>query len=372
MPLQITESARKRTNRFLTAIARVKPGVSLTQLQAELDGVASGLEQSFPRQTRLGARATPLREDITGEIRQPLLVLMGAVGFVLLIACANVASLQLARSAGRRKEMAIRAAVGAGRRRIIRQMLTESLLLALSSAVAGTLFSFWGVSVLKTLLPAGLPRLNELGFDGYVLGFTLAVSLVTGIVSGLAPALQSSRTAVYQSLKSNTDLTDSGNGYSGLAAGGRVRVRSVLVVAQIALALVLMIGAGLLLNSFARLVRVNPGFDPENVLTLRLTLPPARYPRGPVRTDFYRQVRQQIAELPGVEAVGGTTHLPLGSENLGRGFIRQGDPVPERKLDAEIAYYTVATPGYLDAMQITLRDGRDFTDPIEPTLSRLR
>jgi putative ABC transport system permease protein len=361
VPLQITESARRRTNRFLTAIARVKPGVSLAQLQAELDTVSSELEQSFPETNKgWGARATPLREDITGEVRQPLLVLMGAVGFVLLIACANVAGLQLARSAGRRKEMAIRAALGAGRRRIIRQMLTESLLLALLSAVAGTLSSFWGVGVLKTVLPPGLPRLNELGFDGYVLGFTLAVSLVTGIVSGLAPALQSSRTAVYQSLKSNTDWLESGSAYSGLAAG--IRVRSLLVVAQIALALVLMIGAGLLVNSFARLVRVNPGFDPENVLTLRLTLPSARYPRGPVRTDFYRQVRQQIAELPGVEAVGGTTHLPLGSDQLGRGFVRDGDPVPERKQDAEIAYYTVATPGYLSAMEIKLRDGRDFTE----------
>lgn len=357
VPLQLTEGVRNRSNRFLTVIARVKPGVTLAQVQAEFDTISGGLAQALPDTNKdFGARVTSLREDVTGEFRLPLLVLMGTVGFVLLIACANVAGLLLARAAGRRQEMAIRAALGAGRQRIVRQVLTESLLLASLGAAAGTLFALWGIGALKTLLPPELPRVNELSFDGYVLGFTLVVSLLTGIAAGLAPAWQASRAALLQSLKSQT-----GSSYAVANSGGRARLRSLLVTAQIALALVLLIGAGLLLNSFVRLVNVSPGFEPENVLTLRLTLPSAKYPRGPARTEFYRQTLQQIAELPGVEAVGGTTHLPLGKDNLGRGFIRANDPEPARPQDAEIANYSVISPHYLSALGIKLRSGRDFT-----------
>jgi len=337
---------------YLTAIGRLKPGITLAQAQAEMDAVAGRLEQQFPDTNKgHGVSLVALGEAAVGRLRPALYVLLAAVCLVLLIACANVASLSLARAAARGREMAVRASLGASRAMLVRQLLTESLLLAFVGGALGLLVAAWGVDLLVAVAPSNLPRLNEVGVDARVLLFTLAVSALTGVASGLLPALQLSQTDLSGALKEGS-LSAAGGGRS------RSRVRSALVVTEVALALVLLVGAGLLIKSFARLLEVEPGFAAEKVLAIDLSLNGERF--NDRRHVFMEQLTERVRALPDVAAVGATTHLPLSGEDGSRSFSVVGGTARSagEKLVAE---YRVVTPDYLSAMKIPLRAGRHFT-----------
>jgi putative ABC transport system permease protein len=350
------ESAMRRDNQVWQAVARLQPGVPIEQATAVIKSIASRVEQENPA-TRAGisGRAIRLQEWIVGpDLHRALLVMLGAVGFVLLIACVNVANLLLARSATREREIAIRTALGAARIRLIRQLLTESMLLSVTGGALGLLLAMWGVDVLKTMAPNSIPRLSEAGIDGGVLAFVAAVSLVTSLVFGLIPALHASKPDLNESLK------EGGRGSTG-ARGGRIR--SLLVVSEVALSLVLLVGAGLMIRSFFRLQQVDPGFNVNNLLTLDLTAPRSRYPKQPDVADFYRKIITRIESLPGVESVGATSALPLGGGGfyLGRAFLLEGAPPPPDGVEYEVQW-NIVTPGYFKALDIRLLKGRDFTD----------
>ncbi|HKE04237.1 MAG TPA: ABC transporter permease, partial [Blastocatellia bacterium] len=343
--------------------ARLKPGVEAPQAQAEVDAMNKRLALAYPEvDTGLNIRVEPLNEKVVGNIRLALLVLSGAVGFVLLIACSNVACLLLARAAMRAPETAVRVALGASRWRIVRQSLTESLLLSVCGAAVGTLLAVWGVDWLTTLLAGNsssftvrLPRLSEIKIDGMALWFTLAVSLATSLLFGLAPALAASKPDVHQTLK------ESGRG----GAGGRRRLRETLVVAELALALVTLIGAGLLMNSFLKLRAVDPGFNPRNLLSMTVSLAGAPQYVGPAREAFYRQLTDRLASLPGVESVSAINHLPLAGDWWGTSIVIEGRPLPPPGQEI-IVIYRVSRPGYFQAMGVPLRAGRDFTERDTP------
>ena len=353
LPLTLDPAAERRDNRYLEVVARLRPDATLAQAQAQLDAVNSRLAQSYA-ETNSGwsVKLTNLRERLVGNMRAPLLVLLGAVAFVLLIACANVANLLLARATSRRKEFAVRDALGASRARIVRQLLTESLLLSLAGGAAGLLLSLWLTQLLISLIPADTPRFDEIGPDARVFGFALGVSVITGLLFGLAPALQASRTDRNEALKEG--------GRTGSDGARRNRVRSLLIVSEIALSFMLLAGAGLLVRSFLRLRDVNPGFNPAGVLAMRLSASGPQYPAGPARAELYRQALERIESLPGVESAGAVLSLPLGGDtfNVGRSFIREGRPAtPEESAGAS---YLVVTPGYFRALQIPLVTGRTF------------
>jgi putative ABC transport system permease protein len=362
-PLDLRPRAMMRRGNSLRVFARLKPGVALEQAQAEIDAMNKRLAMAYPEaNTGLNIRVDPLNEKVVGNIRRALLVLSGAVGFVLLIACANVACLMLARSAARQKEAAVRMALGAGRWRIVRQLLTESLLLSLGGAAVGILLSVWGVEWLTTLLAGNssnfsvrLPRLNEIRIDAAALGFTLAVSLATSLLFGLAPALATSKHDLNQTLK------ESGRGTSG----GRRRFRETLVVAELALALVTLIGAGLLMNSFLKLQAVDPGFNPRNVLTMTVSLAGASQYVGPAREAFYRQLTDRLTALPGVESASAINHLPLAGDTWGTPLTIEGRPLPPPGQEVG-ATFRVSRPGYFRTMGIPLRAGRDFNERDAP------
>ena len=338
---------------FLRAIGRLKPGVTLQQAQADLDAVSMGLERQYPdSNTTWRLRLVPLREELLGDIRTGLYVLLGAVAFVLLIACANIANLLLARAAGRQKEIAIRSALGARPTRLIRQLLTESMVLSAAGGGVGLLLAVWGTELLVKMTPDTIARAGEIGVDNRVLGFTLLLSLLSGVVFGLVPALQTSKPDLTESLK---------EGGKGTVAGmGNNRTHSFLVVTEMALALVLLIGAGLLVQSFRRLQDVDPGFDPTNTLTMRLFLPESKYGEPGRPRAFLDQVLERVAALPGVKAVGTTTHLPMrgGGDTY---FKIEGRPFKDPNQQV-----TALNPGishdYLNAMGIVLLKGRPFTD----------
>jgi putative ABC transport system permease protein len=316
-----------------------------------MSAITARLSQQYKENANNGVAVTTLLEDTVGEVRPTLLVLLGAVGFVLLIACANVSNLLLARAATRTKEIAIRTALGAGRLRIVRQLLTESVLLGFMGGALGLLLAMWGVDLLVALVPDSIPRAEEIGLDGRVLGFTLAVSLLTGIVFGLVPALQVSKTDLTESLK------EGGRGSSeGLR---RNRVRGLLVVSEIALALVLLIGAGLLIRSFWRVQQVDPGFDPRGVLTMRVSLPAAKYKTGQQVAAFYESVIERVKTLPGVQAAAVGAGLALaGAPDTS--FFVEGKPRPAPGKYPQAFFYSVS-PDYFRAMGITLLRGRYFT-----------
>ena len=300
----------------------------------------------------------PLHDDLVGDVRPTLLTLLAAVGFVLLIACANVANLLLARSSARQREIAIRRALGAGRARIIRQLLTESVLLGVSGGAAGLLVAAWGVDALVQLSPSNLPRLDAVGVSGAVFAFTAGLSIATRVLFGLAPAIHGSRGELHQVMREA--------GGSASATARMTRLRGVFVVAEFALALVLLVGAALLVQSFWRLQRVNLGFSPSSVLTARLWLPQPNLPEtGPyfthdARVSFYRRVLDRVAALPGVQAVGGISNLPLGGARGRTSFTIEGRASEARDVPSSEA--TLVTPGYFRALGVDLRRGRLLDD----------
>ncbi len=347
----------QRGNEYLGMIGHLKPGVTLEQAQAEMNTIVKRVvandPDSYPPDGTWWVPVKFLHEQMVGDIRPALLVLLGAVSFLLLIACSNVANLMLARATARCKEIAIRTALGASRLRLIRQLLTESVLLALLGGGVGLLLANWGVDLLMALNPDNIPRAREIGIDGRVLGFTLGVSLLTGIIFGLWPALQASKTDLTGTLK---------EGGRTSASGFRLRsARSLLVVSEVAIALVLLIGAGLLIKSFARLLDVNPGFETQNLLTMQISLPATKYREPPQVRTFYRQLVEQIKILPGVESVGAVSNLPLSGSVTSGSFQIEGRPVPPGTA-APHSDRRAATSDYLQTMKIPLLKGRHFTD----------
>jgi putative ABC transport system permease protein len=342
---------RTSTN-FLRALGRLKPGVTREQAEMDLTAVAQRLRQQYPvaNRQKLGVTLSPLHEEVVGSFRLMLWVLLGAVGVVLLITCVNLANLTLARATGRRREMAIRAALGATRRRLVQQLATESLLLALFGAGLGLLLAFYGIGLLLALSPETLPRAGEVSIDFRVLGFTLALSLLAGALFGLAPAWQATRVSL------NEELKGSGRGASG---GERQnRARSLLVVSEIALSVVLLAGAGLLIKSFLRLQAVNPGFEAENALAIRLSLPKAQYSNRAAVTVFYEKLRPRLESLPGVEAVGFVSALPLSGTSFSIPFTIEGRATSPD--EAQRADYRAVDAGYFRALKIPLIAGREF------------
>jgi len=352
LPWQISNDMRRRRGRFASAVARLKPGISKDQAQREMDTIGVRLAQQYPEfNTNWGINVVPLRTQITGEIRRPLLILLGAVGFVLLIACANVANLLLARASSRRKEIAVRAGLGANRWRIARQLLTESVLLSLVGGTLGVLVAWWGTKALVALSPPALIDLNRVGVSLPVLGFTLGLSLITGIVFGLVPALDATRFNLHNSLK------EGGKNVGG--STGSNRVRSLFVVTQVALALVLLVGAGLLVKSLKRLQAVDTGFNADNLLTVRVSLPMAKYDTDQKRIAFFKQASEQMKAIPGVEAVGAINTPPFTGLYSGTSVDVDGQQLPpDRKLKTGVC---VTDANYFEAMQIPLKLGRLYT-----------
>ena len=345
--------ATNRDSHYLDAIASLKPGVTLDQARADMTAVAHHIEEQNPEAVDRGVSLVTLREYQVGNMRPTLLILFGAVGFVLLIACANVANLLLARAATRHKEIAIRTALGASRLRLLRQLLTESLALSVAGGGLGLLLAAWGIGPLISLMPASISGAKNIRIDGMVLFFTLGVSILTGLVFGLVPALQATKSDLNESLKEG--------GRGGTAGAHRSRVRSLLVVSEIALSLVLLIGAGLMIKSFIRLEQVNPGFEARNVLTMRLSLPAAQYPDGRRRGAFFQQVVERIGAVPGAQSAAAISRLPLSPGNSSRSFEIEGRANAGSD-DGPSADYRVISSDYFKALSIPLLKGREFTE----------
>jgi len=340
--------------RFLWAPARLKAGVTLEQAREEMNLIADQLRQRHSVfNAGWGVNIVPLDKQVIGDIRRTLLVLFGAVGFVLLIACANVANLRLAQAAAREKEIAIRASLGASRPRLIRLLLTENLVLAMLGGALGLLLAFWLVKLLVTLGPTNIPRLSEINLDGRVAGFTLFVSLLAGAVSGLAPAWHASKIDLNETLKEG--------GKSAMSSARGNRLRSLFIVAEIALALVLIIGAGLMIRSFLRLQATELGFNPRNLLTMRLLLPLPAYFEEKKRTAFFEQAIRRIEALPGVRSASVVNNLPFGGSAMTPPFMIEGRHAPDA-VDKPRADVRAVSSNYFRTMGIPLRMGRDFTE----------
>jgi putative ABC transport system permease protein len=334
-------------------VGRLKDGVSMAQAQQDMARVHAELARLFPAfNTGWTADVVPLRQQLTGDVRPALWVMLGAVGFVLLIACANVGNLVLARATARQRELAVRAALGAGRGRLIRQMLAESVLLSLVGASAGLVLAWWATIGLRTTVADRLPiaRLEQVGIDGKVLLFTVAAALVSAFIFGLAPALTSAGAKLTDSLKDG--------GRSGSAARG-ARVRSAFVVVEMALALVLLVGAGLLLRSFVTLLRVDPGFDPSRTMTVKVSIPQSKYADAAQQQAFFNQLFERLDALPGVTATGGTSFLPISGLGSATGFEIVGQPKPAPG-QQPVTDVRVITHDYFKAMGIPLLHGRAF------------
>jgi putative ABC transport system permease protein len=352
IPLALTPEEINNQRKVLPVIARLKSQVGIEQARAEMTGVAARIKRQYPDTNKdESIRLAPYHQQMVGRVRLALLVLLGAVGFVLLIACANVANLLLVRAAARRKEMAVRAALGAGRRRVIKQLLTENVLLAALSGSLALLLAFWGVGLLRTIIPENLPRADEIGIDGGVFGFTLLISLGAGILFGLIPALQASKVNLSDALK---------EGGRGSGGRGRNHLRNLLVVSEVALALALLIGAGLMSRSFIRLMSVDPGLDPRNVLTVDIRLSRNKYSR-PQQAVFFQQLLERLRALPGIQAVGAVYPMPLSGmeENIGFEIEEQPPPAPGEQ---RTAGPRGVSPGYFKAQGIQLLKGRVFTE----------
>ncbi|HYK19121.1 MAG TPA: ABC transporter permease, partial [Pyrinomonadaceae bacterium] len=336
---------------FLRTCGRLAPRATIEQARAEMQVIDRSLAAQYPADNKNRSTVlVGLQERIVGDTRQSLIILFAAVSFVLLIACANFANLLLARAAERQREFVIRGALGADRWRLIRQLLTESLLLSLAGGAVGIVLAIWGTSLLVTFKPANLPRLSEVGVDGQVLGFTLGISILTGLIFGLVPAWTASRARVGDALKES--------GRSSTAGSARQRLRSTFVVVELAVALVLLVGAGLLIKTFWKLRSVEPGYNPDHLITMRVTLPETRYHDVPSQTRFRKQVLAGMNSLPGVEAAM-ISELPLSGDALDHEFlIENGPPIAEGD---EPSVETRSVIGeYFKVMQIPLHRGRDF------------
>jgi putative ABC transport system permease protein len=346
---------------FLTCIARLKPGVTLAQAQAGMDVIASSLSKQYPDSNKYMSVDLSLEQErLTGSIRPALLVMMIAVGLVLLIACVNVANLLLARATTRGREIAIRTAMGAGRSRVVRQLLTESLLLAIVAGVLGAALALWGSDVLVRLSPENLPRVGEIHIDGWVLAFTAGLSLLTGILFGLAPALQSTHSNIVEALKEGS--------LSMTAGRSRHALRSSLVIVEMALALILLVSAGLLIRSLIRLQDVNPGFDPHNVMTASLDLPDAKY-SDLRKAEFFRELIPELEALPGMQSAAAVFPLPMSGDEIRTSFQIEGRPVA--KSDEPHTSVRVVTPNYFRTMRIPLLQGREFTERDEASTTQV-
>lgn len=358
LPLVFTAdhlSDNYRGSHWLNVVARLKPGISVERAQTDAHSIAQSAGQqhnrTYPR--GLGASVISLRNEIIGDIRLTLYVLLGAVVFVLLIACANLANLLLARAVARHREVAIRTAMGADRRRLIMQLLTESILLSALGGLLGLLLAYWGMGLLVSLSPPDIPRLHEISLDGRVVIFTVLVSLLTGVLFGLAPALQASKTDLNELLKEGSRGSTGGK--------GQQRVRSLLVVLGLALSVVLLVGAGLMIKSFLQLQRINPGFRVDKMLTLRVILPRTKYDDFYKQTGFFKQSLERISARPGVEAASAISVLPLGGSTSDRSLriedrpVVAGEPLPDEEL-------RLVGPTYFSTMNIPLLKGREFTE----------
>ncbi|MCA1577498.1 MAG: ABC transporter permease [Acidobacteria bacterium] len=351
VPLALdAEGFGNRGGHYLKVVARMKPGITMDQAQADLAGVMARIGKDHPQQTfdgKLGAFVMPLREQLTGDVRSSLVVLLVAVACVLLIACANVAGLLLARAVARRREIALRLALGASRPRVVRQLLTESLLLAAAAGIIGSILAYWSFAFLQKLIPEQMALLTSLTLDTRILLFTLLISMVTGVIFGLVPALQSAKVDLNEALKQSTRVTSTG------------RLRSTLIVFEVALSLVLLVGAGLLIQTLFQLFNQYSVLQPEQVLTMRTVLPQTKYREPQQRQAFYEQVLDRVEHLPGVVAAGYTTSIPLVWKGGTSGFVPEGitTPIPGMAYDAN---HREVSANYLQAMNIPLRHGRYF------------
>ncbi|HWO01797.1 MAG TPA: ABC transporter permease, partial [Blastocatellia bacterium] len=353
IPLALSpQQKQERTVIGYKAVGRLKPGVTISQASANMGPIAKRIDDQY-FQSGYGINLVLLHDQETGKVRPALLVLLGAVAFVLLIACANVANLLLARAAMREKEVAIRLSLGAGRPRIVRQLLTESALLAVAGGGVGLLLAFVGLKALLALGPADIPRLDQTGIDLRVLAFTLTVSLLTGLIFGLVPALQASKPDFNDSLK------EGGRGSTGGIQG--MRVRNLLVVSEIALSLVLLVGAGLLIRSFVRLQQFDLGFNPDKLLTMRIQLPGSKYREGKQIANFYQQLLQRLEAVPGVQSAGAISSVFLTDTPSSTGFTIEGRPAPVGAESIEVPLDSVS-PSYFRVMGIPLLAGREFDD----------
>jgi len=349
-----SEEAAQRGNHFLEVIARMKPGVTLTQAEAEMETIAGRLAQQYPDYNmRIGAIVVPLHEQVVGDIRPALLILLGAVGFVLLIACANVANLLLARAAVRQKEIALRLALGASQSRLIRQFLTESVLLAMFGAGLGLLLAFLGLRALRTFIPATISQVETINIDARVLIFTALIAVVTGIAFGLAPAIHGSH------LNLNDTLKEGGRDSAGGSKGNRTR--SLLVIGEVAISFVLLIGAGLLINSFFHLRNLDPGFRADHLLTMKVDLSEVKYPDRERRAAFFDEVMRRVRELPGVQSAAVADNLPLTFSGNSMTIGVEGLPDPPSGERPDVIFRAIG-PGYFNTMGIPIVRGRDFTD----------
>ncbi len=357
-PIAFTPEQLSPDNRreYLGVLARLKPGVTLPQAQAEMNTIADRLRDQFYG-PGWSITLTSLHEEMVGDIRPSLLILLGAVGFVLLIACANVANLLLTRAAARQKEIALRTALGATRMRVMRQLLTESVLLATVGGVTGLVLAFIGVKLLVAGVPTDLansiPGWKAIGLDGRVLIFTFGIAVLTGIFFGLIPAIQASKPDLNETLKEGGRNPSAGFHWYSL--------RSLLVIFEVAIALVLLIGAGLLIRSFMRLQEVNPGFSPQNAVDMQLSLPPTKYKEPEKRAQFFQQLMEKVKTLPGIEAVGAVSNLPMSGNNSTASFTVEGLTRAEGEPSPHGAPRMI-TPSYFRAMGIPLIKGREFTD----------
>jgi len=353
-----------RRGDFLSVVARLKPGISQARAQSDLDAIGRRLAAAYPAtNARIGVLVISLHDQLVGQIRPALLVFSGAVALVLLIACANVANLLLARATAREREMAVRAALGAGRSRLVRQMLTESLVLAVAGGLLGLALAWWGVQGLKAAAPPTLPRLDEVALDPVALTFTAIAVVVTGFLFGIAPALRGSGYALHSTLAAG--------GRAGIGGGSGERLRAVLVVAQVALALVLLVGSGLLVRTFARLQQVDLGFDSGHVLTAQVVLPGVKYDNDNRVLGFFNSLRDRLTATPGVRVVGFTSDVPLGGgyDYLSFGIV--GQPAPQPGQSSPDAISSVATSEYFSALRIPLLSGRLFTPSDGPNALRV-
>jgi putative ABC transport system permease protein len=351
-PLPLAERASNRHANSLRAFARLEPGTTLKQARADMATITNRLEKEYPGTNR-HITVTSLMEKVVGNIRPALLLLLGAVGFVLLIACANVAHMLLARAATRQKEVSVRTALGASRARITLQFLTESLLLTFFGAALGLLLASWCIRFLVALNPAGVPRIETLSLDSHVVAFTLIASVLVGLACGLAPALQTSAINLNSSLKEG--------GRTAAGGGHRNRVQNLLVMSEFALALVLLVGAGLMIRSFVALQAINPGFNPRHLLSMVVDVTSSRAGEPDQRASFYQQLLEQVRALPGIRSASAINHLPLAGDLWTRSFLIEGRPVP-RPGEAPSAVYRVVLPRYFKTMDLPLLRGRGFND----------